>query len=145
MVTLQRPILFAVFTAVALLVAREDVAAQSRRRAHLSEDLQARLRAGDSTDTSVIVSGTQARIDAIAARHGLRIRKRLESGAVLDVPAGRLGEVTEDSDLDQLSSNYTLHAHMAVTVQAIGADQVWGGDAGRGLCQKRRRAGLQPR
>ena len=75
---------------MALLVSPDDAAAQSRRRAHLSEDLQARLRAGDPTDTSVIVTGTQARVDAIAARHGLRIRKRLESGAVLDVPAGRL-------------------------------------------------------
>ena len=62
-----------------------DVAAKGRR-ARLSEDLVERLQQGDTTDTSVIVSGTQARVDAIAARHGLRIQKRLRSGAVLTCP-----------------------------------------------------------
>src|SRR5436190_4377301 len=117
MVSLQRAIVFAIFTVSALLFVHDDAAAQSRRRAHLSEDIQARLRAGDTADTSVIVTGTQEHIEAIAARHGLRIRKRLESGAVLDVPAGRLAEVSDDGDLDQLSSNYALRADMAVTVQ----------------------------
>ena len=88
-----------------------DVAAKGRR-ACLSEDLVERLQQGDTTDTSVIVSGTQARVDAIAARHGLRIRKRLRSGAVLDVPAGSLRDVASDPDIDALSGSYRLRAHM---------------------------------
>ena len=39
---------------------------------------------------AVIVIGTQARVDRIAARQGLVMRKRLPSGAVFDVPGHRL-------------------------------------------------------
>ncbi len=112
----------------ALFLSVSDVSAQrspQRRHARVSADLEDRLQAGDNADTSVIVTGTKAKVDAIAARHGLRIRKRLKTGAVLDVPAGGLGDLAADVDLDALSSNYRLRAHMAVTTVAIGADQVW--------------------
>ena len=71
------------------------------------------------------MTGSRARVEAIAARHGLSIHKWLASGAVLDVPAGQLDDLATDSDVDALSSNYCLQAHMAVTTAAIGADQVW--------------------
>ena len=105
-----------------------DVSAQRSpgpRYARVSADLAAQLQAGNTTDASVIVTGSQATVDAIAERHGLRIHKRLASGAVLDVPAGQLDALAADSDVDTLSSNYCLQAHMAVTTAAIGADQVW--------------------
>ena len=86
-----------------------DVAAKSRQ-ARLSEDLVEKLQHGDTTDTSVIVSGTQATVDAIAARHGLRIWKRLRGGAVVDVPTGSLADVAADPDLDSLSGSYRLRA-----------------------------------
>ena len=108
----------------ALLLPVSDASAKGQR-ARVSEDLRNRLRAGDNADTSVIVTGTQARVDAIAARYGLRIRKRLKSGAVLDVPAGRLADLAADRNLDALSGNYRLRSHMGVTTVAIGADQVW--------------------
>ena len=72
--------------AVALLLPATDVSAQGRAR--LSSDLQNRIQAGSTEETCVIVPGTNAQVDAIAARHGLRIQKRLKSGAVLQVPAG---------------------------------------------------------
>src|SRR5262245_33198937 len=98
--------------------------AQTRRHARMSRDLEQRLQAGDSDATSVLSSGTQARIARIAARHGLRISKRLDTGAVLEVPAGMLGAVASDSEVDHLSSNHLVEAHMAVANQTIGADLV---------------------
>ena len=41
------------------------------------------------------------------------------------MPAGRLAQLAEDPDVEALSSNYALQAHMDVTNEAIGADQVW--------------------
>ena len=62
-------------------------AAQAQgRRARLSEDLKQRLRQGDQDTTSVIVTGSPARVAAIAAKHGLRIRNALD-GAVESHPA----------------------------------------------------------
>lgn len=102
------------------------------RRARLSEDLVERLRNGDTTDTSVIVTGTQATVNALAARHGLRVRKRLQSGAVLDVPAGALALVADDPDAGSLSPNATLRAQGSISsdsgvphwVISTGAEQV---------------------
>ena len=105
----------------ALFLSVTDVSAQAR----ISADLKDRLQAGDNAATSVIVTGTQAQVDAIATRYGLRVRKRLTSGAVLDVPAGRLAGLAADGSLDALSGNYRLRSHMGVTTVAIGADQVW--------------------
>ena len=100
-------------------------------RAHLSEDLEQRLSAGDGAETRVILTATQARVDAVAARHGARVVTRLSTGAVLSVPAGALGGLAADLDVDQLSSDQIVRSHMAVTDPAIGADLVqsggWGG------------------
>src|SRR5207253_347592 len=92
-----------VLSATMLLLLSAHADAQGRR-ARLSHDLVERLGPGDTSATSVIVTGTPQRVAAIAARHGLRIRKRLQSGAVLDVPAGHLRELADDGTLDQLSS-----------------------------------------
>ena len=72
------------------------------RHARLSSDLAERLRAGDQREASVIVTGTDAQVDALAARHGLRIKKRLATGAVVDVPAGALAALADDPAADQL-------------------------------------------
>src|SRR5688500_18214802 len=99
-VTVSVPRIMRWCAAVALLVAvmaPADAAAQGRR-ARLSDDLDQQLRSGSLTDSSVIVSGTQARVDRIAARHGLVVRKRLQSGAVLDVPGDRLAAVAGDEE-----------------------------------------------
>src|SRR5688572_33045629 len=80
----------ALICALALLGTVSDAGAQQHTvrsgRARLSHDLAERLRSGDTRGASVIVTGSQERIDGIAARHGLQVRKRLASGAVLDVP-----------------------------------------------------------
>ena len=73
------------FAAAFVIAAAIPAGAQSHRT-HVSDDLKRHLDSGDPTATAVIVAGSPAEVDAIAARHGLRVRRRLSSGAVLDVP-----------------------------------------------------------
>ena len=115
--------------ALAVMLPAADASAQGRR-ARLSKDLTDRISTGDASDTSVIVTGTQSAVDALASRHGLRISKRLRTGAVLDVPAGSLEAVANDAGVDVLSGNQVLQSNMAVTRIAIGADQAWAGLVG---------------
>ncbi len=112
----------------AVLVFGLSTAASAQGRAHLSNDLQRHLDAGDATATTVIVTGTQEQVAAIAARHGLRVKRALTSGASLEVPAGKLDEVASDPDVPQLSGDQSTHGEMFVTDVAIGADQAWSGD-----------------
>src|SRR6185503_18486741 len=110
-----------------------SVDAQPRRHARVSRDLEQRLQTGDTDATSVIVAGSSEQIARIAARHGLRITKQLETGAVLEVPAGTLEAVANDGEVDSLSSNLLVEAHMAVTNQTIGADLVQQGGWAPGI------------
>src|SRR5687767_15020715 len=102
------------------IVAANDAAAQGRH-ARLSEDLAQKLAAGDSRATSVILSGSQTKVDELAARHGLRVTRRVNGGAVVDVPAGALAGLAQDGEVDQLSSNSVVRSMMAVTNESIGA------------------------
>ncbi|HZI80145.1 MAG TPA: hypothetical protein VFD69_11570, partial [Vicinamibacterales bacterium] len=70
--------------AAAALLAPSPVSAQGRR-ARLSDDLAYKISAGGEDAACVILPGTQAHIDTLAARHGLRVRKRLAAGALVDV------------------------------------------------------------
>ena len=106
--------------ACVLIVMASDASAQGRRP-RLSADLRHKVDAGDATPTSVILTGNRATVDAVAARHGLRIARRLATGAVLDVPAGALAGLATDAGVDQLSSNHEVWSSMAVTNEAIGA------------------------
>ena len=56
-------------------------------RARLSADLADHLSAGSSS-ISVIVHGTKAEVDALASRYNLVVKRRMKSGAVLQVTAG---------------------------------------------------------
>ena len=89
-----------------------------------------RLQAGDTAADTVIVTGSARRVSAVAARYGLTVRKRLKTGAVLDVPAGALEALSRDGEVDQVSGNHRLRSQMAVTNAAIGADQAWEGIGG---------------
>ena len=55
----------------------------------VSPDLAQRLRDGDGSDTRIIMTTSRTRIEAVVARHGLRLRKWLANGAAVDIPAGR--------------------------------------------------------
>src|SRR5262249_19952484 len=58
------------------------------------------------------------------------VKRYLSSdGAVLLVTAGQLAAMQQDEALDHISGNTKIRATDAVTSEAIGADQVWGGSA----------------
>ncbi len=124
-----RKVFIFVAALLALVFPVADAAAEGRR-ARLSDDLVQRLQAGDTAGDTVIVTGSFARVSAVAARYGLTIRKRLKTGAVLDVPAGALDALSRDREVDQVSGNHRLRSQMAVTNAAIGADQAWEGIGG---------------
>jgi serine protease AprX len=113
----------------ALLVATAAAPAFAEHRARLSGDLASHLAAG-SPSIDVIVEGGSATVDAIAARYNLVVKKRLKSGAVLQVTAGQLDALQRDGDVDKLSGDVKIRSSMAVTNEAIGADQVWAGHPG---------------
>src|SRR4051794_957061 len=96
---------------VVALVHAPSASAQHRPR--ISHDIADRLRTGDGSTTRVIVTGSRARVEAVAARHGLRVRKWLQNGAALEVPAGLLERVADDPDVDQVSGDLPVQAHMA--------------------------------
>src|SRR5690349_19662261 len=63
--------------------------------ARLSADLVDQLAAG-SASIDVIVHGTAAEVDALATRYGVKMKRRLRSGAVLTVSAGQLDALRQD-------------------------------------------------
>jgi serine protease AprX len=119
--------------AAVFLVCADPASAQGQRHARLSSDLAERVRVGDQREANVIVTGTDAQVNALAARHGLLITKRLVTGAVVNVPAGALAALADDSEADQISGNLVVGAQMAVTNQSIGADLVHQGGWAEGI------------
>ena len=131
--SVARTIRLALTLSAAALLLSADVASAQGRHARLSRDLAERLRAGDIREASVIVTGTDAQVNTLAARHGLRVKKRLATGAVVDVPAGALAALADDPAADQLSGNHVVMAQMTVTNQSIGADIVHEGGWAAGI------------
>ena len=76
--------LFQSFALIAVL-ALAGLDAEAAGRAKLSRDLVERLGSTREHPVRVIVSGDDAHIDRLAARHGARIVKRLDRAAVLEV------------------------------------------------------------
>jgi serine protease AprX len=109
------------------LLAALSIAEANPGRARLSRDLADRLATGQLEPVRVIVPGPAARAEAIARRHGAQVVKVLATGAVIEVPAGRLARLSEDADVRHLSGDVPVQRMMAVTPAAIGADQVWSG------------------
>ena len=71
------------------------------RHARLSQDLAQLVKTnGDFKPTTVIITASQAKVDQLAAKHGLTVQQRLAKGAVLQVPAYRLGDLANDPAVD---------------------------------------------
>ena len=102
-------------------------AAVAAPKARLSRDLSEALAAGDASARDVILQADAATIDAVAARHGAVVKRRLATGAVLTVPGGQLSSLSSDASVDHLSGDLMVRSMMAVTDQAIAADQAWAG------------------
>ncbi len=125
----RRPAGAAVGLAVAsalILSAPPPASAQAR----LPESLKRLVRAQSTQSVDLIVHGSADEIAAIAARHGLRVRKRLSEGAVLQADGAQIGSLS--AEVDHLSRDVEVSSFMSVTDAAIGADQVQAGLAGVG-------------
>ncbi|MCU1384238.1 MAG: aprX 2 [Acidobacteria bacterium] len=118
--------------ACAALALAPTPAAAGAHSARLSADLTDHLAAGSQT-IRVIVHGTRAEVDALAARYNLQIAKYLQSGAVFQVNAGQLAAMRQDEGLDHLSGDLKIQSSVAAAdVETVGADQVWlGTEEGR--------------
>jgi serine protease AprX len=126
--TRKRPAFIAIAAGVALLLSSATVAAE--RRPKLSSDLTKRISAGSQESTPVIVPGTSEAIEAIAARHGVKVKKRLQHGSVLEVTPEQLLALSIDPSVPQVSGDAKVYRMAAVTSQATGADQVRSGIGG---------------
>ena len=101
--------------------------AAAQHRARLSKDLATELAAPTRAALQVIVDGDSARVQRLAARYGLRVKKMLEAGAVLEGSANQLDAAAGDPELARMSLDAEVRGQMAVTREAIGADLAYGG------------------
>jgi len=96
--------------------------------ARLPESLRKHAASKSAQTVDVIVHGTADEVNTIAARTGVRIKKRLEEGAVLQANAAQIQALS--AELDHLSPDVEVRSFMSVTDEAIGADQVQAALAG---------------
>src|SRR4051812_6405388 len=99
--------------------------AEAARHARLDADLEQQLTAG-AQSIDVIVHGSRASVALLAARYGLTVKRYLSSGAVLSVTAGQLDALSQDPDVDHLSTDALVRSSN-LTTESIGADQAWQG------------------
>jgi len=111
--------------AIAFVFAAVPVWAQ-RHHSRLSADLAEHLRA-QSAQIDVIIHGTSAEVQTLAARYNVSVKRLLKDGAVLRVNAGQLSALEQDEAVDHLSEDAVVRAGADVTAESIGADQLWAG------------------
>src|SRR3954471_17717973 len=107
-----------------LCFAVQGKAVWGQPHARLSPGVQKHAASGSIAPLDVIVSGTAAQIDSIAARHGLTIKKRLDEGAVFRASGAQLNALSADPVIAYVARDVAVTSFMAVTDPAIGADQV---------------------
>jgi serine protease AprX len=104
--------------------------APAEHHARLSLDLSRHLERHTTARARVIVQGTDAKLDAIAARHGLVIVRRLEGAAVVLANSNELASLAADGDVDHLSGDVPVRTWMSVSNKSTAADQVRAGVSG---------------
>ena len=114
--------------AAALLLVLAATAEAGPRRARLSSDLAKHFDSGSTASVDVIVSGTPDRIERLARRHGLVVKKVLESGAVLRASRAAFNSLTQDEEAGAVSGDSIVRSHMAVTTSFTGAEAAWAGE-----------------
>jgi serine protease AprX len=111
-----------------VLAAAVSAPADAQRRARLSGDLADKLKSG-APRLEVILDDAAA-ASRLAARYNLTIKRRLHTGAVLEVTDGQLAALQSDGEVDHLSGNVRYHSSsldVDPVDEGIGADQVWAG------------------
>src|SRR5688572_5792802 len=102
------------------------VSAQSHR-ARMARDVSERIAQRIEAATEFIVRVPADRVDALAARYGPKIKKRIHGGAVFEATGGQIDALSQDTDVDHIATNAKVFRMMAVTTQSTGADQAWSG------------------
>jgi serine protease AprX len=97
------------------------------RRARLSSDLTAILDSGSTGSVEAIVCGSVEKLERIAARNGLTIKKQLSSCAVFAVSRDGLEALSQDLEVESVSGNSLVRSHTAVTTDVTGASAAWAG------------------
>ncbi|WP_396453270.1 S8 family serine peptidase, partial [Actinomadura sp.] len=117
-----------VWVSVAFVLLTLPVAAEGQpgHRARLSRGLSQAVAAGRTKP--VILSGSPREMRALAARHGLPVRKVLPSGVVVEVAdSASLEALSSDPAVPVVAEDARVFANMANEVVSLGADQAWAG------------------
>ena len=113
--------------AMALVLVALAIPAAAAPHARLSSDLAEHLSQG-SQSIDVIVHGSRAEVQALVRQYNVVVKRWMKSGAVLRLTAGQLAALSEDDSIDHLSSDLPTRASSDVTIETIGADEVWAGN-----------------
>jgi serine protease AprX len=100
------------------------------RRANLSADLVTHLAKRTSARARVIVSGTDAQLDALATAHHLQIVRRLKGAAVLLANSAELDALAADANAGHLSGDARVRPSSSVPDETMAADQARAGTTG---------------
>jgi serine protease AprX len=104
--------------------------ADEPRRAHLSADLLVHVTRHTKARARVIVRGSEAELDALAARHHVQILRHLQGGAVLLANSAELDALQQDSALTAMSGDHVVRTAMSVSNASTAADQTRAGKPG---------------
>jgi serine protease AprX len=101
-----------------------------KHRAKLSADLAAFEGRRSAKPSRVIVRGSRAQIEALAARHGLPVVRVLKDSGVLLANSAQVSELAADAAQDVLSGDLPVVPFMSVSNPATAADQTRSGTSG---------------
>ena len=111
--------LFSLFAITSVLDVR---GAGREHRAHLSLDMARHEARHTNAKARVIVRGSDATLDALAAKHHLHIVRRLSGTAVLLANSSEIAALAADTAVDNLSGDAPVQPWMTVSNQATAAD-----------------------
>ncbi len=101
-----------------------------RHRAGLSSDLLTFEGRRTTARTRVIVRGSRAQIESMAARHGLAVARWMDDSAVLMANSGQVSDLAADASNSVLSGDAPVATFMDVSTRSTAADQVRAGQGG---------------